>query len=250
MKADDFGAFAALYDDVMALYGKAASATQKAMVFRALQAHSLPAVQAGFDAHVRDPQRGRFAPLPADILAQIEGAAENDGRPGAEEAWAMCLPAADEARTVVWTAEMAEAWGVALPVLHAGDEVGARMAFREAYADRVSKARKRREPVAWTPALGHDQRLRDEALRVAVDSGRLPLTALPAPAAQVAGLIELVQRCDVPEYIKAKAAALRHSETPRQRECREDRERTAQLKAESEAKVLQFMVRQGERGAA
>lgn len=242
MRADQLDQFLAMYRDVMGLYGKTATATQETMVFRALAVHDLRAVRAAFDAHIRDPQRGRFAPLPADILAQIEGAAENDGRPGAEEAWAACQPAADEARTVVWTAEMAEAWGIAWPLLHNhGDEVGARMAFKEAYTRILAAARKQRRPVEWSATLGHDEAMRADALREAVSAGRLPLTALPAPSGPVAGLIELVQRPrGVPEHVKAKVQALRFAETPLQQQAREARERDAELKAAAADRMQNF----------
>jgi hypothetical protein len=246
MRADQLDQFLTMYRDVMGLYGKAATATQETMVFRALAAHDLRAVRAAFDAHIRDPQRGRFAPLPADILAQIEGAAENDGRPGAEEAWAMCLPAADEARTVVWTAEMAEAWGLARVVLDAGDEVGARMTFRETYGRLIASARKMRAAPQWSATLGHDEAMRADALRDAVSTGRLPLTALPAPSGPVAGLIELVQRPrGVPEHVKAKVQALRFAETPLQQQAREARERDVELKAAHAAKVADYAAAKG-----
>src|SRR3569832_801957 len=61
-----------------------------------------------------------------EILARIE-----DGRPGMEEAWAM-MPKSELA-SVVWTDEMAQAWGVASPMLAQGDLVGARQAFCQAY---------------------------------------------------------------------------------------------------------------------
>lgn len=95
----------------------------------------------------------------------------DDGRPGPEEAWAM-MPR-DEAQSVIWSAEMAEAFGVAGPLLEAGDRVGARMAFKEAYAKLVSKARDERRPVRWTPSLGHDRHGRDAALAAAVSAERI-----------------------------------------------------------------------------
>ena len=239
MRAEQLDAFVAMYRDVMGLYGRAPTSTQEAMVFRALAAHDLRAVRAALDAHIRDPQRGRFVPLPADLLAHLDGDATSDGRPGPQEAWAMSLPAADQSRTVVWTAEMSEAWGIAWPVLHEhGDEVGARMAFLEAYTRLVAVARKAGRPVEWTSTLGTDARLRDDALRVAVDAGRLPLAALPAPAApQPVGLLELAQRRGVPDHIRAKVAALRLAETPREAECRQARERDQELKAAHAARM-------------
>ena len=120
-----------------------------------------------------------------DVVSRI-----NDGRPGPQEAWAM-IPQ-DEAGSVVWTDEMAAAYGVAAPLLAEGDKVAARMAFLEAYARSVAQARDAKLPVNWTPSLGTDVHGREVALRVAVGAGRLSLThaevahtALPAPSTQM-----------------------------------------------------------------
>jgi hypothetical protein len=105
-------------------------------------------------------------PLQAsEIIARIE-----DGRPSAEEAWAM-LPRSEQA-SVVWTEEMAQAWGVAQPLLNAGDRM-ARTAFEDAYAKAVLVARIEQRPVRWTPSLGSDAGGRERALREAVDKRRL-----------------------------------------------------------------------------
>ena len=102
----------------------------------------------------------------AAILERLD-----DGRPGPEEAWAM-MPR-DEAQSVVWTVEMAEAFGVAGPLLEAGDRVAARMAFKEAYTKIVSSARDARRPIRWMPSLGHDRHGRDAALAAAISAGRI-----------------------------------------------------------------------------
>jgi hypothetical protein len=235
MNSHDFKPFLAMLDGVCLMLSRGAytpNATSSAIFFRALVEHSIETVTAAFDAHCKDPQRGKFPPVPADILAQIEGAAVQDGRPGPEEAWSMCQAAADEARTVVWTTEMAQAWGIAWPLLHQhGDEVGARMAFKEVYLRLLAEARAKRAPVTWSPTLGTDPTMRAEALRVAVDAGRLPLTALPAPTNPV-GLIEMVQTArGVPQAIRDKVAALRMAESPLQARQRASRERDAGLKA-------------------
>lgn len=250
MEDKDFKAFASMLDAASELLSGGSykpNGTSAAIFFNSLKAHPIEVVRAAFMAHCQDPQRGRFAPKPADIIHQIEGAAENDGRPGPEEAWAACQPAADQARTVVWTAEMAEAWGIAWPLLHNhGDEVGARMAFKEAYTRLLADARKQRRPVEWSATLGHDEAMRADALREAVSAGRLPLTALPAPSGHVAGLIELVQRPrGVPDHVKAKAQALRLAETPLQQQAREARERDAALKAAHAAKVAEYAAAKG-----
>jgi hypothetical protein len=192
----DFTEFSELLDAVCSLLSRGAyvpNGTNTALFFRALQDHPINAVRDAFEAHVKDPQRGRFVPTPADVIAQLLGATENDGRRGTEEAWAMSLQAADEAVTLVRTDEMAMAWGVAQPVFALGDKVGARMAFREAYERLVAEARKARQPVRWLVSEGHDKRLRADVVRAAVADGRLSqweLQALPAPPVQP--LLELV----------------------------------------------------------
>lgn len=102
----------------------------------------------------------------ADVISRLD-----DGRPGPEEAWAM-LPR-DEASSVVWTAEMSEAWGVALPLLNAGEHVGARMAFLERYRALVQCARDEAKPVRWAPSLGTNELDRERALIDAAERGRL-----------------------------------------------------------------------------
>lgn len=116
----------------------------------------------------------------SDILARID-----DGRPDTEEAWRL-LPRSELA-SVVWTDEMAQAWGIALPLLSAGDTEGARKVFCEAYAKAVLDARIRQEPVHWVPSLGSDVAGRASALRDAVRKHRLSAAyaeeLLPADAA-------------------------------------------------------------------
>lgn len=101
-----------------------------------------------------------------EILARIE-----DGRPGVDEAWAM-MPKSELA-SVVWTDEMAQAWGVASPMLTQGDLAGARQAFCQAYAKAVLDARVQREPVRWMPSLGSDVAGRERILLDALEKRRL-----------------------------------------------------------------------------
>ncbi|NEX60640.1 hypothetical protein [Noviherbaspirillum galbum] len=102
----------------------------------------------------------------ADIILRME-----DGRPSPEEAWAM-VPR-DETVSVVWTDEVANAWGLALPLIEQGEQQAARSVFQEAYAKGVVEARMRREPVHWMPSLGSDPLARERVLREAVAQGRL-----------------------------------------------------------------------------
>lgn len=103
----------------------------------------------------------------AAVLARIP-----DGHPGAEEAWALCPR--DESQTVVWTEQIAEAFGCAEPLLREGDQVAARMAFRERYTELTRDARDRGESAKWVASLGHDSAGRDRVLLQAVEAGRLP----------------------------------------------------------------------------
>ena len=215
----DIPAFTTMLDAVCAALSRGTytpNDLSTGMFFRALARHDIAAVRAGFDAHVADPQRGRFVPVPADILAQIEGLAANDGRPGPEEAWATALRAADEANTVVWTDEAAQAWAIASPVLRNGDDVGARMAFKEAYQRLTDEARRARRLPAWFASLGFDPDLRAEALRQAHSAGRLPapeLVALPGPAK---GIETLAENDGIPPEFRARLLAVRDALTRRE----------------------------------
>jgi hypothetical protein len=101
-----------------------------------------------------------------DVVSRID-----DGRPGPDEAWAL-MPR-DETQTIVWTDEMASAWGVALPLLDVGDNVGARLAFREAYARAVTLARDAGRAPHWQVSYGTDPHGRLLALLEAADRGRI-----------------------------------------------------------------------------
>jgi hypothetical protein len=100
---------------------------------------------------------------------EFSSAAE-DGRPGVEAAWAMC-PKTEE-RSVVWTSEMAEAFGLCRDLLP-GDEIGARMVFKEQYPGLVSAARLAHTPVRWIVCLGWDVNDRVRALSEAVEKKRI-----------------------------------------------------------------------------
>lgn len=183
-----------------------------AVFFRALAAHPLPDVFAAFDAHVADVDRGRFPPLPADILLQLSRHHANDGRPGAEEAWALALRSADEGETVVWTQECAAAMGICSSILTAGDEVGARMAFREAYGRMVAEERRACRPPQWMASLGHDVERRaraiaDGAARGLLDASQYP--ALPAPRGEAPLLLAGSSEVGIPDSARAALLALR-----------------------------------------
>ena len=106
----------------------------------------------------------------AAIVEKIEEL-NPDGRPKADEAWAM-IPQ-DEYASSVMTQEMAEAMGIAQSLLDDGDKIGARMAFRDAY-NRIVDANKRNGvQVSWFPSLGWEKSGRIPVLAEAVRLGRL-----------------------------------------------------------------------------
>ena len=102
----------------------------------------------------------------ADVISRLD-----DGRPGPDEAWAM-IPR-DESQSVVWTDEMAVAYGVAQPLLAAGEAIAARLAFRECYAQIVTLARCERRAAQWRLSPGRDAASRAQAITDAVEMGRL-----------------------------------------------------------------------------
>lgn len=98
----------------------------------------------------------------------------DDGRPGPQEAWAIVAPCLrDEGPTIVWTDDMAQAFGVALSC---EDSIAARMAFLESYNTLCQQARDAGRKVTWTQCLGHDQSGRDGPLLAAVAAGRLSIS--------------------------------------------------------------------------
>lgn len=245
MRKEDFKEFAQMLDAVCGLLSRGAytpNAQNTALFFRSLARYELETVRAAFDGHVCDPVRGKFVPVPADILAQIESRAQNDGRPDAEEAWALSVCARDEGATVVWTDEMAEAYGICLPVLNGGDEVGARMAFKSAYARLVDLARAGGKPAKWSASLGHNKLEQTATLTRHAQLGRVPFPALESSSP--IGLLELAQSPDAPEQarqalMRVRERLLERSSGPSAAEV--DALRTSALKAASAELVKQHM---------
>jgi len=107
------------------------------------------------------------------LAAIIERINRSDGHLGANEAWAIALQASDESATVVTTEQITSAMAAAKPILDNGDEVGARMAFIEAYKRHVDKARQQGQAAEWYPSLGWDAEKRKEVIEKAITDGLL-----------------------------------------------------------------------------
>lgn len=247
MKQSDFDGFRKLLNACLSMWGDAPSAEVSAMWFRCLAEYDMPIVSAAFNAHMRDPSNGKFAPKPAHIIEQIRASVANDGRLGPEEAWALALKARDEAETVVWTSECMQAWFAAKPVMDFGDEVGARMAFREVYTRLVNEARDRSEEVTWEISEGFDQDRRRLAVAEAVEAGRIcggNYLALPNDAGALMLEYDKPESSGIPPEVRERLKQLREMLTrpydgPSEADI--ERERTAALKRELQARVAQYV---------
>lgn len=236
----DFDSFCALIDGAYEMHGKAVTPKAKALFFAAMRRYSLDVVQLALSAHMVDKVSGKFPPVPAHLVAQIEGMTPGDGRPGAEEAWALVLPAIDEQETVVWTEEMQAAFELCRAVLERGDEVGARMAFKEAYSRMVVEAGRCNRPVRWCLSPGRDAAKRAQVIEQAAAVGRLP-------APQVALLLPTSERRHEInqaglEKVKAELAKL----VPASEKLRQRREAEHQAERDAVAARKQELAAQAE----
>lgn len=134
--------------------------------------HSIEAVSAAFYRHM---QVSRFPPMPSDILAYLLPTAENDGRPGVDEAWVTALGGVNEFESVRWTTETAQAMNPDVKRLLQTDEVGARMAFKSIYTRLCTEARAQKRPVEWVFSWGFDGNRREQLATSAVAKGLLSI---------------------------------------------------------------------------
>lgn len=110
----------------------------------------------------------RQMPMPADYISAIP-----DGRPSAQESWAM-IPR-DENASVIWTNEMRMAYSIVASLIAEGNMSGAFFAYKEAYEKLVAEAKSRGEPARWSPSEGHDKSGRAAAYIEAVDKKRITM---------------------------------------------------------------------------
>lgn len=125
------------------------------------------APQAVLDALVRVRRENKGRLSLATIIERID-----DGRPGADEAWAM-VPK-DEYATAVLTDEILAAMPDAM-ALYGGDRMAARMAFKGAYERIVAEHRAERRATKWVPSLGFTSAGRIQPIARAVELGRISL---------------------------------------------------------------------------
>ena len=114
---------------------------------------------------------------PVAFIRRMAGiGAQTDGRPGPEEAWGrMPKGARMEDESVVWCEEERIAYGACRSLLLDGDQIGARMAFKERYEKELAEARYQGRPVQWTLTPGYDIEHRLTTLAAAVEAKRMTL---------------------------------------------------------------------------
>lgn len=246
MRAEDKPQFAILLADVLVSYGKPRpEAPDVATWFRLLAPFPAPAFKQAFATYSME--RPDFPPTPNSIAARCRLL---DGRPDENEAWAVAITSTDERETVVWTQEMAAAFALARPLMESGDEIGARMAFKDAYKRLVEVARATNKATCWTVAAGWDSKRRDLAVQNAVNAGLLagpqPHLALPNESGQspakpegLRKLLEVMKQLEGPEEKLARIQAERQAaDDERDRLLREEADRKTReyLKAHPEAR--------------
>ena len=114
---------------------------------------------------------------PVAFIRRMAGAnAQADGRPGPEEAWAR-MPKGErvEDDSIVWCEEERNAYGASRSLLLDGDQIGARMAFKERYEKELADARAQGRPVRWIVSPGYDIEHRLATLATAVREKRMSL---------------------------------------------------------------------------
>lgn len=205
-------------------------------------------------SRVRTEHTGRLTPKA--ILDRID---EAMGRPGANEAWAMALNALDERKTIVWTAEMSDSWGVARDIAAQGDMVGARMAFIGAYERLVRTAREERRLPEVSVSVGWDGALRVAAIEKAVQLGYLTTSQaaehMPAigftPGFQPIALLtgDVRAAADAPADVRERLAKLRadlaaapeHRRLGREQQLRAEESDLQRRKADAQRRVDQAL---------
>ncbi|SAJ96602.1 hypothetical protein UA18_03458 [Burkholderia multivorans] len=211
------------------------------LFFDRLAPYPLPMVLTAIGRHI---DTSEFAPTPASILKHLPKM--SDGRPEADEAWAIAIRSADERETVVWTQEIAEAWAIAAPVFD-GDEIGARMAFKAAYARIVDRNRGANLAPQWVVSQGFDAQRRIEVVEQAVRAGRLQLSHAqavvplltsesdPAPGVDVEANLARLKA-----IVAGVGSAQDRASAEKSARAREDAEHTAELKRAAARRVASY----------
>jgi len=196
--------FVRVLQATMSLYDRELANDALHLWWGALEHLPIEAVTKALQAHIQG-EGGHFAPLPADV---IKASKQESGHIPPDEAWALALTALDDQDSIIWTTQVAEAWGAAWPCMENGDKYGARLTFLSAY-DRCIKEG---SPV-WKVSLGYShegrERAVDEALRRGIVNAEKARSLLPYSCQRVpssAGLLPAPER--TPEQVANSLAML------------------------------------------
>lgn len=159
--------FLAIIGGLFEVYNQDISHVKINIYWSTLGQYSIPSLKAAANAWVR---KSEFMPKPADLIKLLGGSNQHLS---ADEAWALAIMASDEANTIVWTKEMAQAWGLAQIVYENGDHIGARRTFIDRYVRLVDESTLFNKPIEIFVSLGFDKSKRIEAINKAVFSGLL-----------------------------------------------------------------------------
>jgi hypothetical protein len=167
MNQHDFSKFHALWLNAHAMSSSNQQPIDNTImaVFDVLVEYPLHAIEFAIKHHAK---QSRFAPTPHDIVAVLT---VREKRLSADEAWAE-IPK-DENKTVVWTEEMAQAYGLASTLWAEGDKIAARMAFKAAYERLCNEAVILKKPCVWRVSIGYDREGVKPVLLAAVQKGRI-----------------------------------------------------------------------------
>lgn len=218
--------FAELMKATLSVYGKDSSKPVIRLYWNAIGSFDISVIRQALSQWITDPDQGRFAPKPADIIRNIQNIMGRPSWLSANEAWAIALPAQDEVNTVVWTAEIAQAWSIAEPIFADGDRVGARMAFIAAYDRLVSAAQAAGSLPVWAVSEGWNKRTVKGAVEHAVSAGLLPAPEvkkyLAPPASLPSPKVDRGKRDQMLAKIQAFSGALLDRRTQREAQKRHE----------------------------
>ena len=156
--------FTAAVAGLASFYGVELSHMALGIYWDTLREHELKPLQNAMRCHVKDPERGRWMPRPADIIRHLPA----DRIMGADAAWEVAMRARlwDEDATIVVSRAVFRSFPFAIWGM--GDKIGARFAFKDAWPAARAKYGDQVEV-----SLGHHKAGRAPAVLDAVRTGMI-----------------------------------------------------------------------------
>ena len=195
MQAHDKERFLAVFVVLDEFYNKISTKETLRIYWADLAEFSIEQIEHGAMLHRKDPEKCAFFPKSGDLIRQINNIANQDGRLDWAEAFASCIAAASENRTVVWADEMRDAW-FSVCELYELDKIAAKQSFKSIYERLVSDARARRVAVRYSVSLGGSESHQREMIERAIQQGHLSQIAahraFPALIAPVASNVVML----------------------------------------------------------